>query len=278
MSTNPKDSIAPSIDPSTPPTKKDPEDVDKQEKLTPITLEISKLSSTGSSKKRKDSASSSNKASTIASVEEGKNKISGKLKFKYRRKLQYLNHFFMYSLHSSCSKATSVVHGLSFVARNGKSAKTSILLEAGRVVDEAAGTKSNPIELFGKPTTYCALCGCKGKFCHENRYGRQCLKAVYSFLHNSTKSQCFSEDWTGCCKDSIVGVYKRAYNERRKADLQFRFGFENPNWMSVPECMKRKSLKQAITIMYDPILVLELKKENEEGYQKFCLAKSHYEA
>ena len=132
--------------------------------------------------------------------------------------------------------------------------------------------------LLEKPVVFCALCGNQGEYCHNTRYGRDCIKAVYAYLHNSTKVECFGEGFTGCSKETITDIFVGKYNTKRQGDLEYRFNFHNTNWMTLPECMKRKSLKQATSIMYNPELIESLKEENERGYQRFCVAKSHYRA
>ena len=179
--------------------------------------------------------------------------------------------------YTSSPKVLSSQNGLSYVSRNGKSQKSSMQLELNDVkIEEATGTKSDPIELLAPEVNYCGLCGNIGKYCHNICYGEFCICAVYTFLHNNTKSQCFGENWTGCSKETITGVFKRAYNDDRRSDLKKQFGFFNSTYMSLPECMKEGSLKKATGIMYDSALVKELKEKNEEGYQRFCVAKSHY--
>ena len=146
------------------------------------------------------------------------------------------------------------------------------------MTSKQTGTQTDPIELLGKPVVYCALCGCQGPYCHDVRYGRDCIKAVYAHLNNSTKNECFGEGFTGCSKETITDVFVGKYNTKRQGDLEYRFQFHNPNWMTLPECMKKNSLKKALSIMYNQSLVESLKAENEEGYQRFCIAKSHYSA
>ena len=87
------------------------------------------------------------------------------------------------------------------------------------------GIKGNPIELLSKPVVYCALCVNQGSLCHDVCYGLCCIKLMYTFLHNSTKVQCFGENFTGWSRESITGVFKQAYNHKCQADLDNRFDF-----------------------------------------------------
>lgn len=169
-------------------------------------------------------------------------------------------------------KVPSTKNGLSFVAKHGRNETASIILEQDDSVQfepKQVGTKEDPIKILGKPVVFCALCGNQGPFCHNIRYGCDCLKAVYAYLHNSTKVKCFGEGFTGCSKETITDIFVGKYNTKHQSDLEERFNFHNTNWMTLPECMKRKSLKQAIGIMHNLSLVEPFKAENKQGYQCF---------
>ena len=186
-----------------------------------------------------------------------------------------------FTLRNTELQVPSVKNGLSFVAINGQNQRTTIVLEHNDIPCDPRkiGTRSHPIiKLLGKPVVFCALCGNYGKFCHDKRYGRYCIKAVYAYLHNTTKVETFGEDWTAYSSESVIAVFKKAYNEKRKCDLEDRFGYYNPNWVELPTCLSRFSLQEATDIKYNPMLIKELKIKNEEGYQKFCNAKGQYNA
>ena len=140
------------------------------------------------------------------------------------------------------------------------------------------GTQENPIELLGMPVKFCAFCGCYGEFCHDRRYGEFCLKNAFAYLFNSTKLNNLAENWTGSSKEAVISVFKRTYNDDRKRDLEKRFGYLMSNWVDLPKCMVKNSLKKALGLNFNPSLIHGLKVKNEEGYKKYCKAKGEYQA
>ena len=110
---------------------------------------------------------------------------------------------------------------------------------------------------------YSNICrGCQNTFeyCHERKYSKYCLKAVYSYINN------VNED-VDC--DEITGVFKRAYNDCRRCDVENRFGYYNPNWLDVPTCMRERSQQEAITMGNNTVMINKLKDNNEEGYRHY---------
>ena len=65
-------------------------------------------------------------------------------------------------------------------------------------------------------------------------YGRYCTKYAYSYIHINYRSKDGSIDWPAVCSGTVEAVFRRAYNERRRNDLEERFGYFNPNMMEVP--------------------------------------------
>ena len=174
-------------------------------------------------------------------------------------------------------KVPAAKNSLSFVACNSVNTKTSIVLDYEQdPTSSMIGTQSNPIELLGKPVKFCAACGCYGHYCHDRGYRHSCVRAVFAYVHNSTKLGNFVENWTSCSEEAIVSVFKRTYNERRKGDLESRFDYHCPDWKDLPKCMTKNSLEKALGLNFNPGLIHGLKMKNEEGYKKYCKARGEY--
>ena len=129
-----------------------------------------------------------------------------------------------------------------------------------------------------KYASYCSGCGNHGNFCHDNRYRRYCIKAVYGFLHNKMKNCHWAHPWNDHSPLTASDVFKLAYNDIRRIDLELRYGYFNPNWMEVPDCMMKNSYQDAMSLPNNPKLVKMLKSSNENGYQTYYRAKGEYVA
>ena len=101
---------------------------------------------------------------------------------------------------------------------------------------------------------------------------------MYSYVHNNYMKRDGSINWDSFCKETISSVYKKAYNDRRRIDLEIRFGYLTPNWMEIPECMRRNSYQEALTLEFNTGLVKRILKHNEMGYNEYLKAKGQYAA
>ena len=84
------------------------------------------------------------------------------------------------------------------------------------------------------------------------------------------------DNWNGFCPEIMERVFKGAYNDTRRSDLQVRFGYYDPTNREIPQCMRESSLNEALNLAYDPSLVRFLEDHNGLGYSKYQRAKSMY--
>ena len=110
----------------------------------------------------------------------------------------------------------------------------------------------------------CKYCGNRGKFCQNKMYSKYCVKACYSYLHNSMHGV-----FSGFCPDNMANVFVGAYNNVRLVDLEGRFNYYCPDWLEIPKCMRKGSLQVAIDMGFKPQLTNNIKDHNKTGYVRY---------
>ena len=83
----------------------------------------------------------------------------------------------------------------------------------------------------------CKYCGGIGKYCQNKMYSKNCVKACYSYLHNSAHTV-----FSGFCPERMENIFVGAYNNVRRVDLEGRFNYYCPDWLEIPRCMRKGSL------------------------------------
>ena len=116
---------------------------------------------------------------------------------------------------------------------------------------------------------FCCYCGNNYRLCHEVKYRNYCLKTV-SINYGGLKGDVSRED--------IENLFRRAYNDVRRADIEMRFDYYIRNWMPIPECMRRSSLVKAYEAVEDDNLQQDIEKYDMEGKKNYCLAKDQRRA
>ena len=141
-----------------------------------------------------------------------------------------------------------------------------------RIIDDP--TEIAALKMVAMSSNICTGCGCRSAYCHERLYRCYCLKAVYAYFHNGMTNCHWAKHFSGSSPSTVSSIYRYAYNDRRRGDLDYRFGFFNSNWVSLPECMEKGSFQEAMNMMNDKKLQNELKASNENGYKNYCEAKA----
>ena len=116
---------------------------------------------------------------------------------------------------------------------------------------------------------FCCYCGNNYRLCHEVKYRNYCLKTV-SINYGGLQGDVSRED--------IENLFRRAYNDVRRADIEMRFDYYIRNWMPIPECMRRSSLVKAYEAVEDENLQQDIEKYDMEGKKNYCLAKDQRRA
>ena len=116
----------------------------------------------------------------------------------------------------------------------------------------------------------CKYCGGIGKYCQNKMYSKYCVKACYSYLHNSAHGV-----FSGFCPERMENIFVGAYNDVRRVDLEGRFNYYCPDWLEIPRCMRKGSLCVAIDMGFKPQLTNNIKDHNETGYARYMEAKQN---
>ena len=127
-----------------------------------------------------------------------------------------------------------------------------------------------PLPPFSQQPT-CVHCGNKGYACHNYMYSGYCTKACFHYLQHNTIG------WeAGFDTGTMEKVFKTAYNEKRRVELEERHGYYSHVWVEVPKCMKLKSLRHAVLLGDNPQLCDDLAKHNKAGHNKYLEAKRNF--
>ena len=117
----------------------------------------------------------------------------------------------------------------------------------------------------------CSSCGNKGYMCHDKMYSTYCTKACMAFLQTN------SGGWQlGFNVERMETTFFNAYNEKRRVDLEERFGFYNTDWFEIPDCMRKGFLQSAINLGYNPKLCSDLENHNSGGQKKYLEALKNF--
>ena len=129
------------------------------------------------------------------------------------------------------------------------------------------------LKLVAMSSNLCTGCGNRSAYCHERLYRFYCLKAVYSYFHNDMTNCHWASHFSGSSPSTVSGIYRYAYNDRCRGELDRCFGYFNLNWISIPECMEKGSFQEAMNLMNNKALQNQLKASNENGYKNYCEAR-----
>ena len=117
----------------------------------------------------------------------------------------------------------------------------------------------------------CKYCGNKGYACHNKIYSTYCTKACYDYLQNNKQGW-----YSGFDQDIMEGVFVKAYNEKRRVELEENHGYYCPKSFELPQCMRSDSMKHAVILGDNPLMCHDLEKHNEGGYKRWLEAKKNY--
>ena len=117
----------------------------------------------------------------------------------------------------------------------------------------------------------CTHCGNRGYACHNKVYSTYCTKACLHYLQHNT------DGWlAGFDPNTMEQTFIKAYNEKRRVELEENHGYFCPNHFVVPQCMRNDSMKHAINLGDNPRLCSDLEMHNVGGRQRWNEAKKNY--
>ena len=117
----------------------------------------------------------------------------------------------------------------------------------------------------------CTHCGNRGYACHNKVYSTYCTKACLHYLQHNT------DGWlAGFDPNTMEQTFIKAYNEKRRVELEENHGYFCPNHFVVPQCMRNDLMKHAINLGDNPRLCSDLEMHNVGGRQRWNEAKKNY--
>ena len=117
--------------------------------------------------------------------------------------------------------------------------------------------------------SFCPSCGNIYDYCHEKRYGKYCMKAVWKYVGDMRDI---------IPNETVENIFTKAYNDVRRADVELRHGYFISDWMKLPNCVKNKSLKDALTIGNNNRMENFLTVTDSRGKRSYCDAKNQRRA
>ena len=151
-----------------------------------------------------------------------------------------------------------------------KASTTTYVSPSNNVKDISSMGFVTPAKPFSEQPL-CPHCENRGYSCHNKVYSTYCTKACMNYLQNNHNG------WeSGFDANTMEQIFEKAYNEKRRVELEENYGYYSPDNMHLPKCMINDSLRHAIELGDNPKLCDDLAKHNEGGYNMYLEAMSNH--